>query len=131
MEKEVTLREAIDRMNSLKANDLDDELEVYLESFPEPHFVIKEKAVKMKMKPYKRNCYKTKEFRPNGGICRGRHDYDACKGFWKDKVLMIHKPMTEKECYDNVKKLHKEYPEIIMNPKEWKRRNNEIKKNNK
>ncbi len=37
------------------------------------------------------------------------------------EINVKHKNMTEKECYTNVKKIHKEHPNIIMNPKKWKK----------
>ncbi len=41
-----------------------------------------------------------------------------------------HKEQTDKETYENLKKLHKESPEVFMNPIKWKAlRLKEIKKN--
>ncbi len=37
------------------------------------------------------------------------------------EINLIHKKQTEKEAFENVKKLHKLYPGVIMNPEEWKR----------
>ena len=45
---------------------------------------------------------------------------------------LIHKKQTDKKAYENAKKLHKKYPNVFMNPKEWKRlRLIEIKKEGK
>jgi len=36
-------------------------------------------------------------------------------------MKLIFDEMTDEETYQNLKKLHKQYPEPFMNPKEWKR----------
>ena len=46
----ITLPQAVKIMNQIKDTDFDDELEIYLESYPEPHFVIKERLIKMEVK---------------------------------------------------------------------------------
>jgi len=48
------------------------------------------------------------------------------------EINVIHKKQTDEEDYENVKKLHKQYPDIFMNHNEWKRlRLIEIKKEGK
>jgi len=37
------------------------------------------------------------------------------------EINIIHKKQTEEEAYETVKKLHKQYPNIVMSPKEWKK----------
>lgn len=37
------------------------------------------------------------------------------------KINMMHKSMTDEECYETVKRLHEKYPEFITDPKEWLR----------
>ena len=38
-----------------------------------------------------------------------------------------HKDMTEEESLKNIKKLHKKYPDMIMNPTKWEKlRNKEL-----
>lgn len=50
----------------------------------------------------------------------------------KKIINLIYKELTDEECYQNIKKLHLESPELIMKPKEWKRRRLiEIKKEGK
>jgi hypothetical protein len=36
------------------------------------------------------------------------------------KINIIHKEQTDEESYENVKRLHEKYPDIVMNPDEWK-----------
>lgn len=36
------------------------------------------------------------------------------------KINLIHMEMTEAECYENVKRLHKTNPDVFMDPKKWK-----------
>lgn len=38
------------------------------------------------------------------------------------KINLIHKDMTEKELYQEVKIIHKLYPDITMTPKEYLKR---------
>lgn len=37
------------------------------------------------------------------------------------QINLIHQEMSEKQCYQNIKEMHKAYPDIIMNPKQWKK----------
>ena len=37
------------------------------------------------------------------------------------KMNIIHKEQTDEETYENIKKLHKQYPDVFMNSKEWKK----------
>jgi hypothetical protein len=39
----------------------------------------------------------------------------------KMEINIIHKKQTDEEAYENVKKLHNQYPDIFMNPEEWKK----------
>lgn len=34
-------------------------------------------------------------------------------------IRMYHMPMTEKECYENIKRLNKEFPSTFMDADEW------------
>ena len=35
-------------------------------------------------------------------------------------INLIHKKQTDEDCYENIKKLHKQHPDIFINPNEWK-----------
>lgn len=35
-------------------------------------------------------------------------------------INLIHKDMTDSECLENVKKMYKENPKFVMEPKLWK-----------
>lgn len=41
---------------------------------------------------------------------------------------ITHKSLSEKECEDKVKKLHKDNPDMYISLKEWKKKRKEIKK---
>lgn len=43
-------------------------------------------------------------------------------------IKLQHKPLTEKECEDIVKQLHKQNPEMYLSLKQWKKKRNEVKK---
>jgi hypothetical protein len=46
-----------------------------------------------------------------------------------EKSLEItHESMTEEECYENVKRMWRLYPNIVMNPDKWKKLHDELKK---
>ncbi len=42
---EETLNDVLAKMKKLKELDIDDELDIYLESFPDPHFVVRSKII--------------------------------------------------------------------------------------
>lgn len=37
------------------------------------------------------------------------------------EINIIHKKQTDEEAYENIKKLHKNIPDVFMNPDEWKK----------
>jgi len=47
-------------------------------------------------------------------------------------VYLIHEVMTDSECFENIKRMYKKNPELIMEPKIWKKRRlNRLKKEGK
>ncbi len=36
-------------------------------------------------------------------------------------ITFNHREMTSQEAYENVKRLHKAYPDIVMDPEKWKK----------
>ena len=48
------------------------------------------------------------------------------------KINLIHKDMTDEKCYQNIKKTYNKYPNLIIEPKEWKdKRLKELRKQGK
>lgn len=37
------------------------------------------------------------------------------------EMNITHKELTDEECFQNVKQMHKENPDIVMQPDEWKK----------
>lgn len=37
------------------------------------------------------------------------------------QISLTHKHMSNSECYEKLKKLHKKNPDLFMNPEDWKR----------
>lgn len=37
------------------------------------------------------------------------------------EINLIHKKMSEKETYENIKRLHKQNPDVFMSPNKWKK----------
>jgi len=38
-----------------------------------------------------------------------------------DTINVINKKISDEEVYKNLKKLHKQYPDIFMSPEDWKK----------